>query len=63
MRSLVFGCFILLVATQYSCVGQSKNIYKPSKADRVIKCIEKLGEDRSLIGRHKVCSEIYKQKD
>lgn len=63
-RSIIFGCVILYIVVQLSsCVTQVKNNYKQTNADKIINCIKKMGEDRSLIGRHKICAEIYKQKD
>ncbi len=64
-RSIIFGCFVLLIVTQLSsCItakpGRKK---KPSKAERIMKCVEWFGnEDADFQEKMAACTQIHERK-
>lgn len=63
LRYLLFGSFLLLVVVNmHSCVTQQapKELLT---SEKIMRCIKRLGVNRSLKGRHKVCAEIFAEKE
>ncbi len=63
LKYLLFGAFLLLVVTQMQgCVTQQAP-REILNSEKILRCIKRLGESRSLTKRHEICSKIFEAKE